>query len=156
MSCYSSHFKILYASFNRIAIDDQTLNGDSPYEELSSAELAEMTGYKKSLFEEVGRTSIALALFDGWFGTNYISDLIKELPAGKFTLKSQRAFSKSARDCLKENVETFKKAPFYEDLSQWVFPSAFWKGYSKIIANECVNPMNLIENVIRFYKFRDQ
>ena len=80
-----------YSNFKAVA-----LNGDSPYEELSSAELAEMTGYKKFLFEEVGRTSIALALFDGWFGTNYISDLIKELPVGKFTLKLQRAFSKYA------------------------------------------------------------
>ena len=109
-----------YSNFTAV-----TLNGDSPYEELSSAELAEMTGYKKSFFEEVGRTSIALSLFDGWFGTNYISDLLKELPAGKFTLKSQRAFSKSARDCLEENAEIFKKAPFYEKVSQWIFPSAF-------------------------------
>lgn len=109
-----------YSNFKAV-----TRNGDSPYEELTSAELADMTGYKKSFFMEVGRTSIALALFDGWFDTDYISNLLEELPAGKFTLKSQRAFSKAARDCLKRHAEHFKKAPFYEELSEWVFPSAF-------------------------------
>ena len=76
-------------------------------------------------FAEVGRTSTALALFDGWFDTDYISNLLKGLSAGKFSLQSQRAFSKAARDCLKEHVENFKKPPFYKYLSKWVFPSAY-------------------------------
>ena len=113
-----------YSNFKAV-----TRNGDSPYEERSSNELADMTGYKKSFFIEVGRSSIALALFDGWFDTDYSSNLLNELPAGKFTLQSQRALSKASRDCLKEHVENFKKAPFYQDLSKWVFPSAFWWAY---------------------------
>ena len=48
-----------YSNFKAV-----TLSGESPYEELSSAELSERAGYKKSFFEGVGRTSITLALFD--------------------------------------------------------------------------------------------
>ena len=84
-----------------------------------------MKSYKKSFFADVGRSSIALALLDGWFDTDYSSNLLNELSAGKFTVQSQRALSKASRDCLKEHVENFKKAPFYQDLSKWVFPSAF-------------------------------
>ena len=54
-----------YSNFKAV-----TRNGDSPYEERSSSELADMTGYKKSFFIEVGRSSIALALFDDWFDTD--------------------------------------------------------------------------------------
>ena len=50
-------------------------NGDSPYEKRSSSELADMTGYRKSFFIEVGRSSIVLALFDGWYDTDYSSKL---------------------------------------------------------------------------------
>ena len=102
-----------------------TRNGDSPHEERSSSELAYMTGYKKSFFIEVGRFSIALALFDGWFDADYSSNLLNELPVGRFTLQSQCALSKASRDCLKEHVEIFKKASFYQDLSKCVFPSVF-------------------------------
>ena len=37
-----------YSNFKAV-----TRNGDSSYEELSSSELADMTGYKKSFFTEV-------------------------------------------------------------------------------------------------------
>ena len=63
-----------YSNFKAV-----TRNGDSPYQEHSSSELADMTGYKKSFFIEVGRSSIALALFDGWFDTDYSSNSLNEL-----------------------------------------------------------------------------
>ena len=93
-----------YSNFKAV-----TRNGDSPYEEPSSIELADMTIYKKSFFMEIGRTSIALALFDGWFGTEYSSNLLQELPDGELTLQSQRALSKTARKCLKEHAGKFLK-----------------------------------------------
>lgn len=103
-----------------------TANGDAPYDELSAEDLAQLTGYKKAFFQEIGRPCIAVALFDAWLGTKVMASLIKEIPKDvKFKNTQQRALKQAARKALKENEAKFRKCPFYSDISQWVFPSAF-------------------------------
>jgi len=118
---------ILYRAGTRIYsnFEPVTKNGASPYGELSNDELADLTGYKKSLFIEIGRSCIALVLFDIMMETSKASNLIKELPPGKLTLTSQRSLRKAAKECLTNNHEEFKKCMFYKDVAEWLFPSAF-------------------------------
>lgn len=102
-----------------------TLNGDAPYDELSASDLANLTKYKKSFFAEIGRPCIALALFDAWFDSKCMKKLIDEMPDKPFQNAQQRALKKAAAEALKIHDSKFQKCPFYSDITQWVFPSAF-------------------------------
>lgn len=103
-----------------------TANGAAPYEELSAAQLSDLTGYKKSFFVEIGRPCLALTLFDLWFGSKCMLKLIDEIPKGvKFQNTQQRALKTSASTALKNNDTKFRTSPIYKDISEWVFPSAF-------------------------------
>ena len=110
----------IYSNFKAV-----TKNGASPYCELSNDEMAELTGYKKSMFIEIGRPCIALGLFDLIMETKVISNLIEDLPVGKLSLSSQRALRKVAKDALTISHEESKKYKFYSDIAEWLFPSAF-------------------------------
>lgn len=103
-----------------------TADGGSPYEELTADELNSMNGYSKSFFKEIGKPCLALTLFDIWFGSKHMSDLIDEVPqGGKFPLSAQRSLKKAAGDRLQIEKEKFQKCPFYNHLANWVFPSTF-------------------------------
>ena len=110
----------IYSHFKAV-----TQNGASPYGELSSDDIAELTGYKRSMFIEIGRPCIALGLFDLIMGTKIISNLVEELPAGKLSLSSQRALRKATKDAVTISHEELKKCKFYSDIAEWLFPSVF-------------------------------
>lgn len=103
-----------------------TTNGEEPYEELSPSDLNAMNKYSKSFFKEIGKPCLALALFDIWFGTSHMAELIDEVPqGGQFPLSAQRSLKQSAGTRLQTEKSKFEKCPFYKDISEWVFPSAF-------------------------------
>ena len=85
-----------------------------------------MNEYSKAFIKEIGKPSLALALFDIWFWDKPHVRLIDEIPqGGKFPLSDQRALKKAAGICLQTEKANFQKCPFYKDLSEWMFPSAF-------------------------------
>jgi len=90
-----------------------------PYDELGPDKLVQLTGYKPSFFENVGKASIGLTLFED----KSMKKLIDELPEGKFGNKQQRALKANAVDLLVDKLALFKKSKIYPIISKHLFPS---------------------------------
>ena len=108
-----------------------TSNGENPYDELGPEDLSELTGYRLSLFNEVGKPCIALTLLD----EPKMKEFIGNVP-GKLKNKEQRALRKNALDLLLENWDDYSKQPVFPILRKYIFPSVFKSVYSKVKLRE--------------------